>query len=282
MADDDATASLQKVVDDLSAEGDDLFAVLADMDTGFWTLSSTFKDWSVWDVVAHLHFSDHMALTSLSDADAFKALMKDIRQTGSARNYTNQWLSVDGHSLNGPDLLARWRSMFITLCDELRRADPKQRFVWAGPGMKARMFATARLMETWAHGWEIFDLMGRPRSHTDRIKNIATIGVRTFGWTFSNRRLPVPEDMPYVRLDAPSGAVWEWNDPDPAHSVVGSAVEFCQVVTQVRNVADTALEVNGDNAIAWMAIAQCFAGPAENPPDPGTRGSHANTLTDST
>lgn len=275
MADEDAIASLHQVVDDLAGEGEDLFMLLADMDTGFWTQRSTFKDWSIWDVVAHLHFSDHMALTSLSDADAFKVLLKDIGRTGSARNYTNQWLSVDGHSLNGPDLLQRWRSMFITLCDQLRAADPDQRFVWAGPGMKARMFATARMMETWAHGWEIFDLMQRPRIHTDRIKNIATIGVKTFGWTFTNRKLPVPEALPYVKLTAPSGAVWEWNEADTTHSVSGSAVEFCQVITQVRNVADTELEVHGDNAVAWMAIAQCFAGPPENPPEPGTRGTNA-------
>ena len=271
MADSDAAAALQSVVADLRAEGDELYALLSDMDTGYWTQHSSFKDWTVWDVVAHLHFSDHMALTSLKSADAFKALMKDIMATGSARQYTNDWLSVDGHSVNGPELLARWRTMFIELCDALAAADPEQRFVWAGPGMKARMFATARQMETWAHGWEIYDLMGLPRTHTDRIENIATIGVRTFGWTFTNRKLPVPEVAPYVRLTAPSGAIWAWNEPDTGHSVIGSAVEFCQVVTQVRNIADTNLEVTGDNAIAWMAIAQCFAGPPEEPPAPGTR-----------
>lgn len=271
MADEDASASLHQVVDDLRAEGEELFALAADMDTGYWTQHSTFKDWTVWDVFAHLHFSDHMAMTSLASGEAFKALLQDVGKAGSARKYTNHWLSIDGHSINGPDLLQRWRSTFVDLCESLHNADPDERFVWVGPGMKARMFATARLMETWAHGWEIFDLMSRPRQHSDRIKNIATIGVRTFGWTFANRKLPVPEEAPYVRLTAPSGAVWEWHDPASAHSVQGSALEFCQVVTQVRNIADTSLQVTGDNALAWMAIAQCFAGPPEEPPEPGAR-----------
>ena len=271
MADDSAVASLQQVVEDLRVEGDELYVLLADMDTGYWTAQSTFKNWTVWDVVAHLHFSDHLALTSLSSGEAFKALMREIGRTGSARQYTNDWLSIDGHSINGPDLLQRWREMFVQLCDALAAADPDERFLWAGPGMKARMFATARQMETWAHGWEIYDLMGRARRHTDRIRNIATIGVRTYGWTFTNRKLEVPEEVPYVRLTAPSGAIWEWNDPDAGHSVQGSAVEFAQVVTQVRNIADTTLEVHGDNAAAWMAIAQCFAGPPEDPPEPGSR-----------
>jgi uncharacterized protein (TIGR03084 family) len=271
MADEDATASLHQVVDDLRAEGEELFALATDMDTGFWTQHSTFKDWTVWDVFAHLHFSDQLALTSLSGGEAFKSLMHEIYQTGSARSYTNQWLSVDGHSINGPDLLERWRATFAELCTCLHDADAQARFAWVGPDMKARMFATARQMETWAHGWEIFDLMGRQRQYSDRIKNIATIGVRTFAWTFTNRKLAVPEDAPYVRLRAPSGVTWEWHDPACEHSVQGSAVEFCQVVTQVRNIADTQLQIKGDNAAAWMAIAQCFAGAPEDPPAPGTR-----------
>jgi len=271
MADIHPADSLQQVVDDLRTEGDELHGLLSNMDTGFWTQQSTFKDWSVWDVVAHLHFSDHMALTTLRSAEDFKALLKDIGRSGSARSYTNQWLSNQGHSINGPELLERWRFMFLELCEALGNADPESRFLWAGPGMKARMFATARQMETWAHGWEIYDLMGRERTHTDRLKNIATIGVRTFGWTFSNRKLPVPDPVPLVKLTAPSGAIWQWGEADNGHQVVGDAVEFCQVVTQVRNIADTQLKVIGDNAIAWMAVAQCFAGPPEDPPTPGSR-----------
>ena len=44
-------------------------------------------------------------------------------------------------------------------------------------------------------------------------KNVAVIGINTFGWTFRNRSLPVPSEPPYVRLSAPSGEVWEWNPP---------------------------------------------------------------------
>jgi hypothetical protein len=43
------------------------------------------------------------------------------------------------------------------------------------------------------------------------------------------------------------------------------------VVTQVRNVSDTALEVTGEVATRWMSIAQCFAGGPVDPPKPGQR-----------
>src|SRR5262249_6916289 len=115
------------------------------------------------------------------------------------------------------------------------------------------------------------DLLGETRNDTDRIKNIVVLGINTFAWTFTNRRMAAPERLPYVRLNAPSAAVWEWGELDQANVVEGSAVEFCQVVTQVRNIADTRLCMVGPTATAWMSIAQCFAGPPENPPLPGTR-----------
>jgi hypothetical protein len=75
-----------------------------------------------------------------------------------------------------------------------------------------------------------------------------------------------------VRLVAPSGAIWEWNEPSETEWIRGDAAEFCHVVTQGRNVADTRLEVTGPIATRWMSIAQCFAGGPEDPPAPGTRG----------
>ena len=139
------------------------------------------------------------------------------------------------------------------------------------PDMGIQMFTTARFMETWAHGQAIYDLKGVVREPTDRIKNIVAIGVRTFGWTFVNRRLEIPGPPPYVRLVAPSGEIWEYNDPSDEERVEGSALDFCLTVTQVRNVADTQLRVTGPVASRWMEIAQCFAGPPEDAPAKGAR-----------
>jgi hypothetical protein len=83
--------------------------------------------------------------------------------------------------------------------------------------------------------------------------------------------LEVPPDIPYVRLTAPSGEIWEWNEPNQDNRVEGLAAEFCHVVTQGRNISDTHLEVVGETATRWMAIAQCFAGGPEDPPKPGER-----------
>jgi uncharacterized protein (TIGR03084 family) len=77
--------------------------------------------------------------------------------------------------------------------------------------------------------------------------------------------------MPHVVLTAPSGAIWTYGTQSDAERIDGKAEEFCQVVTQTRNVSDTSLKVTGPVATDWMSKAQCFAGPPAAPPAPGSR-----------
>ncbi|MYE12201.1 MAG: TIGR03084 family protein [Gammaproteobacteria bacterium] len=253
--------TLQQVAD-LRAEGAELDAFLETISEDKWSRETPFKGRTIDWVVQHLHDADRWTVHSVTDPDGFRA-WRDARMRGGAVETPE--------ALHGRALHKRWRSYFGQLCDALDAADPDLRAPWFGPDMGARMMATARQMETWAHGQDIYDLLRVGRTPTDRIRNICHIGVRTFGWTFANRKLAVPEPAPYVRLDAPSGAVWEWNAPSEEEYVSGSAVEFAHVVTQGRNIADCDLTVVGPVANSWMTIAQCFAGPPEQPPPAGHR-----------
>jgi uncharacterized protein (TIGR03084 family) len=256
---------------DFRDESDATFALLDLLDDNDWARKTQFKQWTINDIVAHLHIGNYMADLSLNDEPAFAVFMRRLAtpaKPGTSRlTSTHAWL--DG--ISNRDLLIRWRDFYREMAGRFADADPKKRVKWVGPDMSVLSSITARLMETWAHSQAIYDLLGKERSDTDRIKNVAVIGINTFGWTFANRGLPVPADRPYVRLAAPSGTTWEWGQPSEDNSIEGSAVEFCQVVTQVRNIADTKLRVIGETATSWLAIAQCFAGPPENPPPPGTR-----------
>lgn len=253
--------------EDLRAEGDALYELLRTLSADDWERSTPFKDWTVHDVIAHLHTTDRVATLALQDPDAFRDMARRREGAISGSGGASSRFEVP----TGPALGEQWRECLGELCDLLGTVEPRARVPWFGPDMSARMFATARQMETWAHGQDIYDLLRQPRENTDRLKNIAVIGVRTFGWTFANRGLPMPGDPPYVRLTAPSGATWEWNEPSDENRVEGSAVEFCHVVTQGRNIADTTLAVTGETATRWMTIAQCFAGGPEEPPPPGQR-----------
>ena len=264
-----------QVCTDFRDEVSELHAFLETLAPADWARETQFMTWTPWDVVAHLHYFDLVSRSSIEGEEAFAPEREAIFKAVAAGR-TNQEIARERFAdLDAPALLAAWRDTAHSLAAELGAADPKARLPWFGPDMGVQMFTTARYMETWAHGQEIYDLVGATRTHTDRIKNIAIIGVKTFGWTFVNRKQEPPGPPPYVRLVAPSGEIWEWGEPSDVECVKGSAVDFCHVVTQGRNVADTPLEVTGPVATAWMAIAQCFAGGPVDPPAAGSRGPQA-------
>ena len=261
---------LQQIID-LEAEGKALFGTLSKRPDADFARVTAFKEWTIADVLRHLHIGDTMAELSVTDPDAFQRFLGDTRSKRAAGISPRDDARARFGYLDGQVLLNAWHAKLDSLIARLAAKSPDARLKWAGPDMGVRMFATARQMEIWAHGQEVYDVLGLERTATDRLRNIAEIGVRTFGWTFVNRGLQAPTDLPHVRLTAPSGDIWEWNPASNSDRVEGSALEFAQVVTQVRNIADTRLVVAGGTAQAWMAIAQCFAGPPETPPAPGTR-----------
>jgi uncharacterized protein (TIGR03084 family) len=256
---------------DFRAEADELYRLLVTLKDPDWDRATLFKQWTVNDIVQHLHDGDLMAAASVAGPEhfeKFRAERQALLNSGLDRVRAARHRLGD---LTGTRLLEGWYALVADLCDRLSAMPTDARLKWAGPDMGVRMFTTARQMETWAHGQAIYDLLGAARTPTDRLRNIAEIGVRTYGWTFANRQRPAPGPAPHVRLTAPSGAIWHWNDPAPDNIVEGDALPFCQVVAQTRNVADTDLRVTGEPARIWMSLAQCFAGPPSDPPPPGTR-----------
>ncbi len=256
---------------DLRDEANELYALLETLAPADWEKKTLFLGWTPWNVVGHLHFFDHVSLLALTDLDGFQEARKQVIADAQAGVNGKQQTEQAYRKYDAQELLARWHETCLEMAEQLGQSDPKRRLPWFGPDMGVQMFTTARYMETWAHAQAIYDLTHTPRSHTDRIKNIVTIGVKTFGWTFVNRGLEPPGPPPYVCLKAPSGETWEWNEPSEKEVVRGDALDFCQAVTQVRNVADTDLDVIGDVAQQWMSIAQCFAGGPVDPPKPGQR-----------
>lgn len=256
---------------DFQDESRALALILEPLKDADFDMPTLFKGWSIDDVLGHLHMFNVAALDTLHSDTAFDRFFAPIATMLTAgkslREAQYPWL--DG--LRGRALFETWREMSGQVARAYRDADPKCRLKWAGPEMSALSCISARQMETWAHGQEVFDALGQVRIEQDRIRNIAHLGVATFGWTFKNRGLAVPDPAPHVRLIGPSGVVWDWNEPQDENAVYGDAVGFAQVVTQVRNIADTGLVTRGEGAAKWMATAQCFAGPVNDPPAKGAR-----------
>ena len=241
------------LLDDLAAEHADLDALTTGVDLG---LQTPAEGWTVGDTIAHLWFFDREATTALVDAEAFAAILKEAIENPDG--YMARTLG-EGRVL-GDELPAVWRQTRADLLAALRAADPSTKVPWFGPPMSPASFATARLMEYWAHGQDVADAVGVTRAPTDRLRHICHLGVRTRAFSYAVRGQTAPDTDVFVSLTGPSGDTWTWGDPASADRVEGTAADFCLVVTQRRHVDDTALTVTGPAATEWMAIAQAFAG----------------------
>ena len=254
---------------DFLEETEVLNKLLVSLDEAEFEKATLFKDWTINDILVHLHFWNVNAHTSLNEPVRFDEMMERFFtaiQSGKLRPYENEVITERGHSL-----LELWYQLSQKLGNDFSNVDPKLRVKWAGPDMSARTCISARQMEVWAHGQAVFDVLGKDRPESDRIKNVVILGINAFGWSHSVHGLPVPEAMPFLKLRAPSGEVWEFGNASNSDLITGEATEFSQVVTQTRNIADTELHMIGETSRLWMENAQCFAGPPETPPAAGER-----------
>ena len=209
--------------------------------------------WTVGATVAHLHASDRAALVAVTDPPAFDALRARLAHRDRGGH---------GDEPVGGELLEAWRTTRAALQDALGALAGRDRVAWFGPPMSARSFATARLMEYWAHGEDVALAVGHPLPATRRLRHVAHLGVLTRRFSFVVRGEEPPAASVLVDLEAPDGTRWTWGPPDATEVVRGPARHFCLVVTQRRHLADTALEVVGPGAGAWLRVAQAFAGAA--------------------
>src|SRR3954452_24330706 len=247
-------ADMTELLDDLQAEHADLDALLVGADT---SKPSAAAGWTVADCVGHLWFFDREATTALCDPGAFRTNVEAL--LGNPDGYMESTLE-QARAL-GDDLAATAATQRNALLDALRATDPGVKVPWYGPPMSPASFATARLMEYWAHGQDIADGLGVSRTPTARLRHICHLGVRTRGFSYAVRGRQAPAGDVRVALTAPDGSTWQWGDPTSTDTVEGTALDFCLVVTQRRKLEDTALRVTGGDAAEWMSLAQGFAGP---------------------
>jgi uncharacterized protein (TIGR03084 family) len=250
------------LVAELSAEigvVDGMVAALPETD---WATPTPAVGWTVADQIAHLSWTDDQARLAATDRAAFDDVLKKAWENPG--NFVDDGARVE--AVKPPEqLLREWRQRRSALMTALLAHPPGDKLPWFGPPMSAASMATARLMEVWAHGLDIADALGMTVEPTERLKSIAHLGVRTRDFAYQVNKQILPADDFRYDLTAPDGSVWSWGPDDAAQRIVGSALDFCLLVTQRRNPADLDIKADGDDAARWITIAQCFAGP----PGPG-------------
>ena len=259
---------MKQICEDLRIEHEELDAALTGLDEEQWMIMTPSPGWNIKDQMRHLAYFDDRAALAASDPEAFGKHLEEVMSDMTA---FVTMLDDVGKTMPIPELMEWWRKERKIMLDAFAACGRKDRLPWYGPPMSALSHATARLMETWVHGQDIFDALKLKRNNTDRLRNIAHLGVTTFGWSYKNRGMEPPQVPVRVELTAPSGDIWTWGPEDVSEKISGPAGDFCLVVAQRRHVDDTKLEVVGETARDWMLKAQCFAGPPTDGPPPGER-----------
>lgn len=251
---------LQDVFTDLVGEGDALDRVVADLDRDAWRTPTPAPGWTVAHQIAHLTFIAELAHLAAATPERFAAATAGSEVPGGFQAAIEAG-AAERLGEPGP-MLGRWRAARAGAAGALRAISPDGTVPWLVNPIPPSVLAAAGLMELFAHGQDVADALGVRREYTDRLGHVAWFGARVWTFGYEYRGLTPPRTRFRFELTAPSGAQWVFGPEDAEQLVCGPAVDFCLLITRRRHHADLALKTSGDEAEAWLEIAQAYRGPA--------------------
>lgn len=216
-------ADLGVILGDLDAESRTLDDVVADLPASDWARATPAEGWTVAHQIAHLTWTDGKALIATAHPEDWQAEVESLLTVGE--HYVDE-AAAEGADLSPGELLDRWRAGRARLAEALAAVPDGQKLPWYGPPMSAASMVTARLMETWAHGQDVYDALGLRREPTARLWHIARFGTRTRDFAYLLNSLAPPAEEFRVELAAPDGTTWTFGPEDAEQRLTGSAVDF--------------------------------------------------------
>ena len=172
---------MKEIVTDLMAEQKALDDFLCTLSDEQWELQTPAEGWTVKVSVVHIAAADE-ASVSLINGD--NTPLDEAAKLGT--DFVDIVMGTQrARSMKPSQVLAWWRNMREVMDEQLMKIDPKARIPWVAMPMGARAFATARLMETWAHGLDCYDAIGSKPVVTDRLRHIATLALLAMPYAYS-------------------------------------------------------------------------------------------------
>ena len=254
------------VIADLTAEADAVDALVAGIDAADWARPTPAPGWTVANQIAHLTFIFRLAGTAASDPERFAAMTAKAAENfeGAVNGALREF---DGDS---PEvLLGKWRAGRDAAIGALAAVPPDQVVPWLVRPLPPAVLACAGLMECFGHGQDIADALGVTREGTDRLWHLAWFATLTWDFGYQSRGLTAPDVQFRYELTAPSGEPWEFGPATAEQRITGSATDFSLLVTRRRHRDDLDVKAVGEDAEAWLDIAQAYRGPAGEGRRPG-------------
>jgi len=245
---------VREAVAELAAEQESLEAVLRSLTPEQWRTPTPAAGWDVRDSVSHLADTEEIAHDTASGGP--RQLNAEALSFSSPEAFTESGCEK-GRAMDPADVLEWWVRGAVRTRKFLEAMDPKDRVPW-GLGMSARSFASARLMEHWAHGLDIRAAVGVEPNVTVRLRTVAWLIVRAFPYAFRVAKREQPAGTLRVDL-AFDGDTWTFGPDDADSRITGDAGEFCRVGVQRMKLADTStLKAEGELAEASLQVARAF------------------------
>ncbi|ADJ48586.1 wyosine base formation [Amycolatopsis mediterranei S699] len=258
------------VIDDLTAEGAAVDALVADLPEAGWDAPSPAPGWTVRHQIAHLAFIFRIAGLAAAQPEAFIEMTKAVANVG----FDNAVEAALQEFIHDPTevLLSRWRAERDAAIKALAAVPGDKLVPWLVNPLPPYVLACAGMMELFAHGQDVADALGVRIERTDRIKHLAGFAVRVRDFGYEARNLTPPAEEFRFELTAPSGALWTFGPADAQQRVTGSAEDFCLLATRRRHRFDLDVRAKGTLADQWLDIAQAYRGAAGEGRRPGQFG----------
>jgi uncharacterized protein (TIGR03084 family) len=246
------------LVDDLAAEQAALDSLVSKMDQPSWDLPTPAEGWTVRHQIAHLAFSDELALASLNgDGETRFRALTDPQHAEEVRVV----LTNPGQNRTGPEVLAWWRAVRNREIALFRTTPASARLPWGPAYLAATSLCTARLMETWAHSLDCLTALGIDAHDTDRLRHVCHITYRAIPHAFKSAKTAMPGSLDelMVEVTSPSGDRWRYGRMSATQRITGSASEFARVgVRRMSRAEASTLAAEGPFADAALDILKAY------------------------
>jgi enediyne biosynthesis protein E11 len=254
------------VIADLTTEAEALDHIIAGIDAADWGRPTPAPGWTVANQIAHLTFIFRLAGTAAADPDRFTAMTANATKdfegavNGALREFADD---------TPEELFGKWRSVRDWAIGALAAVPQDTVVPWLVRPLPPVVLACAGFMEAFAHGQDVADALGVRREPTDRLWNLAWFATLTWDFGYQARGIEPPATQFRYELTAPSGDLWEFGPADAEQRITGPGEDFCLLVTRRRHRDDLEVKAVGDDADAWLDIAQAYRGPAGEGRRPG-------------
>lgn len=242
---------MREILSDLVAEQQFLDQSLQRIPIKNWDRPTPAGKWTVRDTISHLADFAELAADALQKGDR----VKEWQQAGDL-DALRQRAVVRGRQMRPQDVIEWWRGGRAKVVEPLSHMSGDDRVEWIGGSMSARTFATFRLMETWAHGLDIYKALSIEVEDTPRIRHVCWLGWKTLPYAFKAAGL----DYTPIRVEVigPGYSKWVYGPEDAEDLVKGPASDWARIVVRRVPAKKTGLKVTGETAAKALEVAQAY------------------------